>query len=262
MMDEVKKVNEEAKSVSRGETVEEETDLPAGNSPVTKEDEDESDPKDETKENAEPEKAAKADEDDAETLIKIGDREFKTQAEAIAYAESLEEDKLRSDIYAQGVKDALAQGKPAESAAEEVDDFDETFYANPKAKLAEVRRQATQDAINSIKADQAREDLWKKFFDEHPDLDGQRTLCEFTLNQNWETIGKMTDLQAAQKLLARKVRGVFQTYNERNKPTKELPANKTRAVSPGSGDGPGVTPEKKEEAPLTMAEQIRLTRKR
>jgi len=198
-----------------------------------------------------------------EPLIKIGNKEFKTQAEAFKYAEDLEEEKLRAELYSQGVKDALQSNRQPEPVAEVVEDnFEERFYSNPKEALAEVQRKATQDAIQQIKAETEREKMWTDFFDKHPDLDGERKLCEMTLNENWETIGKMTDLPKAMDLLAQKTRAIFQGYIDRSKPRTELPSRRGQAVSAGNSARGGVTPNKKEETPLTMSEQIKLNRRR
>lgn len=204
-----------------------------------------------------------AEEKPEEPLIKIGNREFKSQEEAFKYAEELEEEKLRAELYSQGVKDALQSNRQAEpEPVVEEENFEEKFYANPKEALAEVKNRAVQDAVALIKAETAREKMWSDFFDKYPDLDGERKLCEMTLNENWSTIGNMTDLPKAMDLLAQKTRAIFQGYIERSKPRTELPARRGQAVSAGNSARGGVTPQKKEAAPLTMVEQLKLNRNR
>lgn len=204
-------------------------------------------------------KAAK----EPETLIRIGDREFKTQSEAIKYAEQLEYEKLAAEAYTQGIRDSLqanqSQVKPPEP---EDDKFDEKFYSNPKEVLNEVRQRARDEAIAAIKAEQNRENLWGKFFEDHPDLAGHRMICEQVLSQNWDTLGAMTDVPKAMKILATKTRSIFQDYMDRNKPRVELPNRGGQVVSAGSSVSPGVTPQKKADEPIDFTAQMRKLRAR
>lgn len=201
--------------------------------------------------------------EEAPTLIKIGSQTFTSQAEAIKYAESLEAEKLTADAYAEGMRHAIERvgqpvAPPPPPPVEE--DFDAQFYSNPKEYLTKVKEQAKNEALGLIKAEQRKEQLWRDFFREYPDLDGQQRLCELTLNENWEVLGKMTDLPKAMKILATKTRAIFQDYNERTKPRTELPNVVPRSVS--GAPVPNVTPQKKVEAPLDFASQLRTMKKR
>lgn len=209
-----------------------------------------------------PAEASAAAPDEAGELIKIGDKEFKSQAEAIKYAEQLETEKLINESYSAGIREALrAQAQPVAQEAAPEENFEEKFYADPKGTLKEVQAKATQDAIAQIKAEQTKEKLWNQFFDENPDLAGHRFLCEITLQQNWDTLGAITDIPKAMKILATKTRAIFQEYNERAKPRTELAKGPARVVSSGGGAPASVTQTKKDDPPLTLAQQMRQLRR-
>lgn len=191
-----------------------------------------------------------------ETLITINGREFKTQSEAIKYAEELERKAEAAELYNQGVRDALSAGKPIEAQAQPEDDnFEERFYANPKEMLKEVQQKATQDALRQIQAEQKKEALWTEFLSSNPDI--RRKDAERVLQENWDTIGAMTDVSRAMKVLAQKTRAEYQDIIDHHKPRTELAAKKGQVVSPAGGSAPRVTPQKKEEAPLDFASQLR-----
>lgn len=200
--------------------------------------------------------------DEEAALIKIGDKTFKTQEEAIKYAEQLEYEKLIADSYSQGIRDHITATQPQSiQAPPEEDKFEEEFYSNPKETLRKIEDRATQRALSIVEQQQKREALWNVFFNDYPDLAGHRGLCEHVLKQNEEVLTKITDLPKAMKVLATQTRKIFQDYNERNKPTTELPKRSGQAVSSGVSASPGVTPAKKVDRPLTMAEQLRSLKK-
>jgi hypothetical protein len=198
--------------------------------------------------------------------VRIGDREFDTQEAALEYAEKLEGDKLASDAYAQGIQDALSRipGNVTPTAAPAPvaeDNFDTEFYTNPKEYLARERTRARDEALAVIRIEQTREQLWAKFFTEHPDLDGQRDLCELVYTQNSGILANM-DFEKGSKLLATKVRTRFQDWEDRKKPRTELP-NVTGKVSGGSSVAPqNVTQQKKNDTPLDFAAQLRSLNRR
>jgi hypothetical protein len=197
-----------------------------------------------------------------ESLIRIGDKEFKSTEEAIKYAESLEHDKLIAEAYNQGIRDTMTVAKPAVAPEPEPEDnFEERFYTDPKGTLKEIEEKATKKALEAIQGEQKKEQLWSQFFNENPDLANQRSICEHVLQQNWETIGQMTDIPKAMKLLATKTRSIFQDYIEKSKPRVELPAKKGQVVSSGGSAGPGVTPTKRVDEPSDFVSQLKKVRR-
>ena len=196
------------------------------------------------------------------TEIRIGDQVFTSQSDAIKYAETLAQEKMINDAYTMGARDSARVNAPDVSAPVVEDNFEEKFYSDPKGTLKTIKETAVQEALQTIKAEQNRENLWKKFFNENPDLEGHRAICEHTLQQNWNILGQMTDLDKAMKILATKTRSIFQTYNDAAKPRTELQRKSANAVSTGVGVTQSVTPKNKEERVLTMAEQMRTLNRR
>jgi hypothetical protein len=197
---------------------------------------------------------------EAEEEIRIGDQVFKTQREAIKYAEKLEQDKLINEAYSSGVRETLRVNAPAPVAPPEEDNFEEKFYANPKEALKEVQMRARDEAVAAIRAETNRERLWVQFFNENPDLEGSREMCESVLNKNWETLGAMTDVPKAMKLLAQKTRAIYQDYIDRTKPRTELPNKGGQVLSPSGGSPKSVTP-KKDEGPIDFVTQLKRMRR-
>jgi len=206
--------------------------------------------------------SAPVEEPDVEEPIRIGEREFKTQNEAIKYAQTLEQEKLLAEAHSAGVQEALRATRSDVAAPVVEDNFEERFYADPKGTLKEMEERATQRAVSAMNAETNKEKLWSKFFDENPDLDGQRPICEHVLSQHWDTIGKMTDVDKAMKILATKTRTIFQDYIDKSKPRTELANKAGQVTSAGGVKGSGVTPKNKVEVPLTLAQQIRNIRRR
>lgn len=257
MLDQVRQAKEEAIHTARtgeGGSRNEGEELPEGSSPIEAREEA---PILEAKTPEETPPEPK-EETPVEPLIRIGDREFKTQAEAIKYAEELEEEKLRAELYNQGVRDALASGRPLvepETPKPEEDNFDERFYANPKETLRELEERAILKAESRIEAKMKREVLWNEFLNENPDI--RRKDAERVLNENWDLFEKMTDFPKAQKILAQKVRSEYDEIRSLAKPRTELTNRTTQGLSSGSGAPRGVTPQKKEDTPLDFISQMK-----
>lgn len=197
-----------------------------------------------------------------EVLIKIGDQTFKTESAAIEYANKLAHEKEVNEAYNSGIQEAIAAAKPAAAPAAE-EDFDTKFYTDPKSALAEVQRKARDEAVAAIRAEQTAAEQWRLFEEENPDLVGQRDIAQKVLQDNWETLGKMTDYEKARKILATKVRGKFQQWAEAAKPRTELPAKKGQVVSAGGSQSvTPAAPAKKVEKPLDFVSQLKANRKR
>lgn len=188
--------------------------------------------------------------------IQIGDREFESEAEAFKYAEELERKVEGAELYNQGIRDALAAtGAQQTAAAEPEDNFEERFYANPKETLKEVQTKARDEALAVIRAEQKREQLWTQFLNENPDL--RRKDAQRILDENWDTIGKITDLTKAMKVLAQRTRAEYEEIRSLGKPRTELQSRQGQVVSPSGGTPARVTQQKKNEAPLDFVSQLK-----
>jgi hypothetical protein len=191
------------------------------------------------------------------TLIRIGEREFASEKEALRYAEELEQKNTQLEAYNQGIRDTLGTVAPVQPAEPEEDNFDEKFYADPKGTLAAVRKQATEDALRMFDQQTQREVLWNQFLTANPDIrrkDAERILAE---PENWAVLSKLTDTKKAMAILAQKTRAEYAEIEELRKPRVELPANKRAAVPASGGAAPRVTQPKKDEAPLDFVSQLK-----
>jgi hypothetical protein len=197
--------------------------------------------------------------EEPEEEIRIGDQVFKKQSEAIAYAQNLEAKNQANEAYAQGLRDSMAANAPAPVVQVE-ENFEEEFYKDPKGTLAKVQEQATDKAVARIQGEIQREKLWDQFLTKYPEL--ERRDAERIMKEEWDTIGKITDLSKGMEVLANKTRAYYDSIVERYKPRSELPKTKAQAVSPSSGASSGVTPNKKSEIPLSFSEELRRSRKK
>lgn len=255
------KMLEELKdSKEHGEANGEAAELPEGSSPLEAR-EDATENAEETSEEASGESATSETPVREEKSIIIGGKEFKSEAEALAYAEQLADERDKAELYAQGVRDTLAQqSRPAQQQEEPEDDFDQKFYANPKEALKEVEARATRKALEQIEAVNTREKLWTQFLSENPDI--RRKDAERVLQENSSTIGNMTDVSLAMKKLAQKVRAEYEEIRDLAKPRTELKRKENPGVSPSGGSRSGVTPQKKDDRPLSFVEEMRRSRLR
>ncbi len=255
MLEELKGVKEEteAQGGASGEAAE----LPEGASPLEARP-DAAEDEGEASEEASVADAAPAKEE--ETIV-IGGKEFKSHAEALAYAEQLADERDKAELYNQGVRDALAaQSRPAQPQEEPEDDFEQRFYSNPKEALKEVEARATRKALEQIEAVNQKEKLWTQFLSENPDI--RRKDAERVLAENNDTIGRMTDISAAMKKLAHKVRAEYEEIRDLYKPRTELKRKENPGLSPSGGARDRVTPQKKDERPLSFVEEMRRSRNR
>ncbi len=193
-----------------------------------------------------------------EEPIRIGTQTFKNQTEAFAWAEDQERQRELTEAHAAGIRETLeATRVPVAPAPEPEDNFEERFYSNPKEALKEVQARATRDALAAVQAETHKEKLWNQFLGEYPEI--RRKDAERILKENMDTIGKMTDVTKAMKAIATKVRSEYQEIAELTKPRTAL-ANKTTTVAASGGSPSRVTPQKKDDRPLSFAEEMRKMR--
>lgn len=253
MLREVAQAKEEAQASARGDTpaeqeLTEETPAHAQGEAAP-----------EPTEEAAPETPAAPEGDSGDEPIRINGRTFPNQAEAFAYAEEIAREKELTDAHAAGIREALEATRTPVAPPPEEDDFEQRFYANPKETLKGLKEEAKREALQVIQQEQQRERLWNDFLSAHPDI--RRKDAERVLQENWDTIGKMTDLGKAQKVLATKVRAEYEEIANLMKPRTELSSKKQVVSASGNAPARGVTP-KKEERPLDFASQMKAAFKR
>jgi hypothetical protein len=191
-------------------------------------------------------------EKEEEEPIRIAGKTFKTQKEAFAYAEQLEQNNLIAEAHAQGVREALAANAPPVVPPEE-EDFDTKFYSNPKEALRDVQIRARDEAVALIRQETAREKAWNEFLSEYPDI--RRQDAEAILGANTKTIVALP-WEDGRKALARAVYKEYDEIDTLRRPKTEL-TNKKPALSPSGGVSRSVTPKASEEKSLSFMEQVR-----
>ena len=181
---------------------------------------------------------------DDEELIRVGDKVFHSEKEALAYVQAEQaKDAAANEAYRQALLDAQLvkdQVTPEEKTADP--DFDSKFYENPQAYLKQVQEQAVNQAKEEMakqqEAAQKEQAAWDGFYKEYPDLETKDKLVKLLVKENWDEI-KTLPLDSAYKILALKTRKQLKEWADADKPTEQL--NRTsQTASPGSQTG--VTP--------------------
>jgi hypothetical protein len=198
--------------------------------------------------------AAPAKVEEEEEPIRIAGKTFKTQKEAIEYAEKLEQEKLIAEAHAMGVREAIAAQQAATPPpVVEEEDFDTKFYSNPKETLREIQARARDEAVAVIRAETARERAWNEFLAEYPDI--RRQDAEVILSNSAKTIGVLP-WEEGRKALAQAVYKEYDEIANLRRPKTEL-HQKKQVLSPSGGAARGVTPKGEDEKPLSFSQQLR-----
>jgi len=237
-------------------------DLPPGTSQFEEADDSPAEVPDATEPDAEaPAPAAK---------YRIGDREFATQEEALAFANSqvstLETERQLSDAYRQGIQDAVQHVNTQQSVtppAPAEPEFDEQlYYENPAAFLKKYGQQIAQQVTSQVHGQLSEKELsnkiWNDFAARHPELADYRDEVEQTAAKHLAELKLVNSTKgqtAGFDYVALKVKSNFERYANAVKPHKQLPNSRQSAGTPGQSSS--VTPKTTAKKPLSMAEQIR-----
>lgn len=212
----------------------------------------------------------------APAKYRIGDREFATQEEAIAFAQShlttIETERQVAEAYQAGLREALkhapAGPQTVTPEAQTQPAFDDTeFYTNPQgflAKYAERIKSETQTEVE--RATNARiesERIWSEFTQRHPMLAEFRGDVEDYVNKNVTTVQAVIATKgrtAAYDYVATQIKARAAAISAAAKPHRALP-NVGTAAAPASKPGT-VTKTQPEKKSVSMAEQIRKMRQK
>lgn len=207
--------------------------------------------------------------------FKIGEREFATQDEALAYAQSqvsaLTAEQQIADAYRQGIRDAAISGAPAAESVTPAqpapDDINpEELYTDPQkfldkfARKIKTETQAELDHKDRLKTQS--DQIWYEFTQRHPMLAEFRGEVEDYTERNLDEVRAIIATKgrpAGYDYVATKIKSRFEQYASAVKPKRELP-NTGNAASP-TARAPGVTPKRDEKKPLSLADQLRSIRK-
>lgn len=201
--------------------------------------------------------------------FRIGDQEFGTETEALAYAQRQVE---IDNAYQQGVREASAGLLPGTQgvtstpvAAAEPENVDE-LYTNPQDFLKKYATKIKNETIGELSQRdnlKAQSDgIWREFTDRHPALADFRSEVENFVAQNNVDVRAIIQTKgrpASYDFIATKLKSRFEAYATALKPKRELP-NGGGGPSPSS-KASGVTPKEAPKKVLSMGEQIRSLRK-
>lgn len=206
---------------------------------------------------------------EAAKKIRIGDREFDTQQEALEYAEGLVAQPSEVDAYRQLLRETIASSTtaPKSNVAEpELDDTAE-LYTNPAEYLRRRDERIKQEVLGTITQSQAQresdERIWMQFKDRHPDLSewrGEVTSLAEKHAVEVQNLIKTKGQAAAFDYVATKFKAYASRVSEAIKPARELRKTGSGGAA-GSSAGQNVTPKESPKKPATMADQIRNMRK-
>lgn len=200
---------------------------------------------------------------DSGKKYRIGDVEFDTAEEALAYARTQTD---IADAYRQGVSDAVQTQNPQASATpaqtpNEPEFNEQLYYENPGEFLKQYTSKVEERVISKVTQSQAEREasdrVWAQFTSRHPELADFRNEVEAAAGNHLTEltlINKTKGLPAGFDFVALKVKENFQRYARAVKPARQLP--NTRQVQ-NPGGGASVTPKKPKAKPLSMAEQVR-----
>lgn len=203
---------------------------------------------------------------------RIGDREFTTQEEAIAFAQShlttIETERQVADAYRAGLREALVHNAPVQqSVTPPKPAFNtEELYTNPEEFLGKFARQikeetrAELDQVSNVRAESDR--IWSEFTQKHPMLADFRSDVEDYVEKNLMTVQSVIATKgrpAAYDYVATQLKARAAAIAGAGKPVRALPNGGTMAA-PASKQ-PNVTKKPVEQKPVSMAEQIRNLKK-
>lgn len=198
---------------------------------------------------------------------RIGDKEFATQDEALAYAEETARSANAQQQWMNQMQPPPAPAPQTVTQPLQPAPVPPEFYENPSAYLAKFgqdiydrtmaqfqRMQATQDQSNQI---------WNEFVGRHPELaDFRAEVEQFTATNITDVRGIISTKgrPAGLDFIATKLKADWQRKSDMLKPRRELSNATTRATP--TQRAPGVTPETTTKKTETFSEQINRIRKR
>ena len=127
------------------------------------------------------EEVAKANATNAPEPIRIGDKEFSTEAEATGYIKKLEQDKVAAEAYTRGLKEA-SQQPVTQSQKPTEDDFlkqlEDSFFEDPAKTLRDTSKKTKdelrQELRTEILGELENQNAWKSIYQQNPELTGSR----------------------------------------------------------------------------------------
>lgn len=208
-----------------------------------------------------------ADQPAREGKIRIGDQTFKTEAEAIAYAEAAGGTQVVDPLeqYRRGVQDTLARvpaGQKVTSTPEQKAAIQERLLTDPEGYLAERDAAVAAQVLEQVNGTQAARNhadaVWNAFALRHPDLADFQKEVNALADDNMAMLRQISATKGAQAghdFIALKMRSNLRRYADASKPRKDLPNGKARTTPNGGAPAKGNSKETPQK-PLSLREQL------
>jgi len=199
--------------------------------------------------------------------VKVGSKEFDTQAQADAYIQELEAKATKPAptttavstpvLTATAVSDETIDGRSIEDVMIENPRRYHQYMKDQAKKIADARFAELQAERDKADSQRKSEDLWwDEFYKENPDLKSKEKLVKSELAADFKSLASL-EPQAAKAELAKRTRdtikGVLNEYGVRE---EELPGKKSGGIegSPADRTRAGKAPTEKV---LNFADQVR-----
>jgi hypothetical protein len=209
--------------------------------------------------------------------FRIGDQEFATADEALAYAQSqvstLGTEIQVADAYRQGIRDAIANPGGTAPGVTQVTPppapvlNTEELYTNPQEFLRKYGDNIKAEVLSTTQQQQSMKQqsdaIWSEFAARHPEMSEFRNEVEAYVQGDQATVRSVIQTKgrpASYDFIATKLKSRFEAYANAVKPKREL-ANTTTTTTPNA-KGTSVTPPTAAKKALSFSEQIRSIRKR
>jgi len=204
--------------------------------------------------------------------VKIGNKEFESYEEAMAYAEAEVIQAEKDKAYAQGIKDSAKQ--PEKPAPEPEPDLDEELaqqiFENPKEAIKKLKEQIRKEMSSTVTAaEKAKTDAAERaqkikeetenFYKNNADLVDWQDEVNLVVQKNWNTLSKLPADKIASET-ARMARDYVESVRVKALPKQELPS---KIVNGPSSSNPTTTTTKPAtENKVSFVAQVRSTNKR
>lgn len=194
--------------------------------------------------------------------VKIGRREFEVAPDMAAAIEERERDYMRGISLDRRDREELDRyrraAQPAQPANTEPD-WNTLLFENPSKALA-LRDNALEARLEAkYRTEQATERMWRKFFDDHPDLADERMLVQARFQADFDEIADMPTAKAMD-VLADNVRKDILRISRKSRGTgtvTSLPTNRA-TVEGATGDRSAPPPRAKDDdEPTSLSAEIR-----
>lgn len=198
-----------------------------------------------------------------ETSIRIGDKVFTNQTEAIEYAQDLERGLTKDNAYNQGFKDAQPKTEIEDPMEQLVMKIEDKLFDNPREAIREIVQLAQESTTKQITTQQSEKEFqqktWDGFYASHKDLANNHELVQYVANQILTEHGEV-GLDKGLPMIADKTRALLKSYAEANKTETELPSG--RSAMAGASGSPVAAVAPAAEKPIDFITQVRTMRNR